>query len=51
MYCAAFSGVVPYDASTIFAVSLLLLASGLLASYIPARRASHIEPMKALRWE
>ena len=44
-------GVVPYDASTIVAVSLLLLACGLLASYIPARRASRIEPMKALRWE
>jgi ABC-type antimicrobial peptide transport system permease subunit len=44
-------GVVPYDASTIIAVSLLLLACGLLASYIPARRASRIEPMKALRWE
>jgi predicted permease len=44
-------GVVPYDASTIAVVSLLLLACGLLASYIPARRASRIEPMKALRWE
>ncbi len=44
-------GVVPYDAPTIVAVSLLLLACGLLASYIPARRASRIEPMKALRWE
>jgi predicted permease len=44
-------GVAPYDASTMVAVSLLLLACGLLASYIPARRASRIEPMKALRWE
>jgi len=44
-------GVVPYDASTIVAVSLLLLGCGLLASYIPARRASRIDPMKALRWE
>jgi ABC-type antimicrobial peptide transport system permease subunit len=43
--------VVPYDASTIAAVSLLLLACGLLASYIPARRASRIDPIKALRWE
>ena len=44
-------GVVPYDASTILMVSLLLLGCGLLASYIPARRASRIDPIKALRWE
>jgi len=44
-------GVVPYDASTIVGVSVLLLACGLLASYIPARRASRIDPVKALRWE
>ena len=44
-------GVVPYDASTIVAVSMLLLACGLLASYIPARRASRIDPIRALRWE
>ena len=44
-------GVVPYDAWTIVAVSALLLASGLFASYIPARRASRIDPVKALRWE
>ncbi len=44
-------GVVPYDVGTIVAVSLLLLACGLFASYIPARRASRIDPIKALRWE
>jgi predicted permease len=44
-------GVVPYDAVTISGVCLLLLACGLFASYIPARRASRIDPMKALRWE
>ncbi|HEY1731189.1 MAG TPA: ABC transporter permease [Terriglobales bacterium] len=44
-------GVVPYDGMTIVAVCLLLLACGLIASYIPARRASLIDPIKALRWE
>ncbi|MGO9305516.1 MAG: ABC transporter permease [Candidatus Korobacteraceae bacterium] len=44
-------GVVPYDAWTIASVSVLLLACGLFASYIPARRASRIDPVKALRWE
>jgi len=44
-------GVAPYDAWTIAGVCLLLLACGLFASYIPARRASRIDPMKALRWE
>jgi ABC-type antimicrobial peptide transport system permease subunit len=44
-------GVVPYDAATIGTVSLLLLACGLFASYIPARRAAKVDPMVALRYE
>jgi predicted permease len=44
-------GVDPHDSLTILAVSVLLIGVGLLASYIPARRASRIEPTKALRTE
>jgi len=44
-------GVDPHDWLTILAVSILLTGVGLLASYIPARRASRIEPTEALRTE
>ncbi|MHB8302879.1 MAG: ABC transporter permease [Acidobacteriaceae bacterium] len=44
-------GVDPHDWLTIVVVSILLIGVGLLASYIPARRASRIEPTEALRTE
>ncbi len=44
-------GVSANDLPTLLAVSLLLLAAALLAGYLPARRASHIDPMVALRAE
>ena len=39
------------DPWTYIAVTLLLVAAALLASYIPARRASKVEPMNVLRSE
>jgi ABC-type antimicrobial peptide transport system permease subunit len=39
------------DLPTIASVSLLLLAVALFAGYLPARRASRIDPMVALRTE
>lgn len=44
-------GVAQHDLLTIVAVSVLLLAVGLVASYVPARRAAKIEPVEALRAE
>ncbi|HWF05345.1 MAG TPA: ABC transporter permease, partial [Candidatus Angelobacter sp.] len=44
-------GVSPADPLTLVAVVLLLGSVGLLASYIPARRAMKIEPLRALKYE
>jgi predicted permease len=44
-------GVRPTDPASYVAVAVLLLGAGLLASYLPARRATKVDPMTALRCE
>jgi predicted permease len=41
----------PFDPATYAVVSLLLIGAALLASYLPARRATAIDPVDALRAE
>jgi putative ABC transport system permease protein len=45
------SGVEPTDPATFAVVCLLLCAAAMLASYIPARRATNVDPVEALRQE
>jgi putative ABC transport system permease protein len=44
-------GIRPFDAATYVVAMVFLLVAALLASYVPARRASSVDPIDALRSE
>jgi predicted permease len=51
LMAALLFGVSPIDLVTFASVSVTLAAIALAASYLPARRASGMDPTEALRWE
>jgi predicted permease len=44
-------GITPTDPLTIVGVSVVLLGVGALATWLPARRAAKLDPVRALKWE
>jgi putative ABC transport system permease protein len=49
MMASLLYGVRPHDPAVFLAVPLILFAVAVLASYLPARRATKVDPMFALR--
>jgi putative ABC transport system permease protein len=44
-------GVAPHDPATLAVVVAVVVTAGLAACYVPARRASRVDPMVALRYD
>jgi predicted permease len=51
LLASALHGIDPLDPATFAAVAVLLLTVAMLASYVPARRATRVDPIAALRTE
>jgi ABC-type lipoprotein release transport system permease subunit len=44
-------GIKPYDPIVLLVTTIVLLAAAFVAAMVPARRAAHTEPMRALRMD
>ena len=51
LFATLLVGIKPADPVTIGAVTVLLSAIAIVASYVPARRAARLDPLQALRYE
>jgi putative ABC transport system permease protein len=44
-------GVKPYDPLTMISVAVIIIAVGMVACVVPARRATRVDPLVSLRYE